>query len=182
MSVQGWPTNNQTLKMPGGLAVQESSAYQVRPRVGRRIGRFLDTVATLHFKSRPFSGRRGGGGRDEQSEDSQNVGRPRSSRFGRPPGPPERGPSKRKTLSLGGPALRCTARVFRCSVPPESGPKFRKTQKLRGGFALEEASDFQARRLADRSFRRLNNAGWPCLEEPSEIQVRGLADRNTGRR
>ena len=62
MSVQGWPTNNQTLKMPGGLAVQESSAYQVRPRVGRRIGRFLDTVATLHFKSRPFSGRRGGGG------------------------------------------------------------------------------------------------------------------------
>ena len=108
--------------------------------------------------------------------------RPRCSRFGRPPGPPESGPSKRKTLSLGGPALRCTARVFRCSVPPESGPKFRKTQKLRGGFALEEASDFQARRLADRSFRRLNNAGWPCLEEPSEIQVRGLADRNTGRR
>ena len=178
MSVQGWPTNNQTLKMPGGLAVQEYSAYQVRPRVGRRIGRFLDTAATSHFKSRPFSGRRGGG---EQSEDSQNVGRPRCSRFGRPPGPPESGPSKRKTLNLGGPALRCTARVFRCSAPPESGPKFRKTQQL-GGFALEESSDFQARRLADRSFRRLNNAGWLCLEEPSEIQVRGLAGRNTGRR
>ena len=151
MSVQGWPTNNQTLKMPGGLAVQESSAYQVRPRVGRRIGRFLDTVATLHFKSRPFSSRRGRGGRVDQSEDSQNVGRPRVLRFCRPAGPPESGPSNRKTLNLGGgAALRFTSRVFRCAVPPESGPKLQKTPKTRGGLAYEESSDCQVRRLADQ--------------------------------